>query len=106
MWGRPRDCYWDTLKSLALTLFFQWMSFPVGEFVFHFQASKNVVFCTQIFMFLFQQTEWGQDLSLPGGPQPHWWDKAAGMCVCEGLSTAPTNLQPSICSNTCCNFPF
>lgn len=46
-------------------------------------------------MFFFQQPEWGQDLSLPGRLQPHWWDKAVGVYVCEGVSRHQQNSSTS-----------
>lgn len=92
MWAGPRDCYWDTtlftLKSLALTLFFSqrikgvflWVSlcFTSRPAKMWFSALN------QIFMFFFQQTEWGQDLSLSGRPQP--LGQGSGGVCCEGVS--------------------
>lgn len=62
-------------------------SFPVGEFAFHFQTSRNVVFCTQPNIYVSLSADW-----MGTGPEPAWETPAllvgqdSGVCVCEGVS--------------------
>lgn len=62
-------------------------SFPVGEFVFCFQDSKNVVFCTQPITYVSLSADW-----MGTGSESVWETPASlvgqgsGGCVCGGVS--------------------